>query len=166
LGTRLRSVLADRPKALAPIGERPFVDIQINMLRDQVARRFVVCMGHRGAQIRETLGDGTRLGVQIDYSIEAETLLGTGGAVRLAERFIVDQIPSGLTCSLERDVFPGTLTAGRRLAAFLSDQPFFDIGTPGDFQQFLGRSRQWSQGRRGTDSSQRARSPGHAPGGV
>ena len=34
------------------------------------------------------LGDGTRLGVRIDYSVEREVLLGTGGALRLAEPFI------------------------------------------------------------------------------
>ena len=35
LGTRLRSIVSDRPKALAPIGEQPFLEIQIGLLRDQ-----------------------------------------------------------------------------------------------------------------------------------
>ena len=87
LGTRLLSVVSDRPKGLAPIGDQPFLEIQIGLLRDQGARRFVICVGHRAAQIRECLGDGSRLGVAIEYSVEPETLLGTGGALRLAERF-------------------------------------------------------------------------------
>ncbi len=87
LGTRLRSVISDRPKGLAPVGDRPFLEIQISVLRDQGARRFVLCVGHRADQIRECLGDGSRLGVNIDYSIEPEVLLGTGGALRLAHRF-------------------------------------------------------------------------------
>jgi NDP-sugar pyrophosphorylase family protein len=88
LGTRLRAILDDRPKALAPIGDQPFLEIQMTLLREQGARRFVLCVGHRGDQIRQAMGDGSRLGVEIEYSVEGESLLGTGGAVRLAERFI------------------------------------------------------------------------------
>jgi NDP-sugar pyrophosphorylase family protein len=87
LGTRLRSVLADRPKALAPVAGKPFLELQIGLLRDQGARHFVLCVGHRAAQVQETFGDGGRLGVRIDYSLEGDRLLGTGGAIKLAERF-------------------------------------------------------------------------------
>ena len=87
LGTRLRSVVADRPKALAPVGDRPFLELQIELLRDQGARHFVLCVGHMADRVREAFGDGRGLGVRIDYSREGETLLGTGGALRLAARF-------------------------------------------------------------------------------
>lgn len=87
LGTRLRSVIADRPKALAPIDGKPFLQIQIELLRDQGARRFVLCVGYMAEQIQEYFGDGRALGVRIDYSLEGEQLLGTGGAIKLAERF-------------------------------------------------------------------------------
>jgi NDP-sugar pyrophosphorylase family protein len=85
LGTRLRPVVADRPKGLAPIGEKPFLEIQIELLREQGADRFVLCVGHRAEQIREHFGDGRRWGVRIDYSIETGELLGTAGALKLAE---------------------------------------------------------------------------------
>src|SRR5437773_2245856 len=85
LGTRLRAVLPGQPKGLAPIGEQSFLEIQIQLLRDQGARHFVLCVGYLADQIRTTLGDGTRLGVRIDYSIEADRLLGTAGALKLAE---------------------------------------------------------------------------------
>ena len=87
LGTRLRPVLADRPKGLAPIGERPFLEIQIDLLRRQGARRFVFSIGHLAQQIQDHFGDGRGFGVQIDYSVEGPQLLGTGGALKLAERF-------------------------------------------------------------------------------
>jgi NDP-sugar pyrophosphorylase family protein len=87
LGTRLRPVLADRPKALAPVGERPFLELQIGLLRDQGARHFVLCVGHMADRVEAAFGDGSALGVRIDYSVEGETLLGTGGALKLAERF-------------------------------------------------------------------------------
>ncbi|MGL6095264.1 MAG: nucleotidyltransferase family protein, partial [Fimbriiglobus sp.] len=87
LGTRLRSVVADRPKALAPVADRPFLELQIELLRGQGARHFVLCVGHRSAQVRDEFGDGRRLGVRIDYSEEGDDLRGTGGALQLAERF-------------------------------------------------------------------------------
>jgi mannose-1-phosphate guanylyltransferase len=87
LGTRLRGVLPDRPKGLAPIGDQTFLEIQISLLRDQGARRFVLCVGHMASQIEDCLGDGSRLGVDIRYSHETGALRGTGGALRLAERF-------------------------------------------------------------------------------
>ena len=87
LGTRLRAAVGDRPKGLAAVGDRSFLEIQIGLLRDQGARRFVLCIGHRAQQIREALGNGIELGVDIHYSVETEQLLGTAGALRLAERF-------------------------------------------------------------------------------
>ncbi len=87
LGTRLRPALSDRPKGLAPVAGRPFLRIQIELLRGAGARQFVLCVGHRGEQIRETFGDGSELGVRIEYSVEGERLMGTAGALKLAERF-------------------------------------------------------------------------------
>lgn len=88
LGTRLRSVLPDRPKGLAPIGARSFLDIQIHLLRKQGAQHFVLCVGHQAEQIRAEFGDGSARGVQIEYSVEApDHLLGTAGALKLAERY-------------------------------------------------------------------------------
>ena len=87
LGTRLRSVVADRPKGLAAIGDRSFLEIQIGLLRDQGTRHFVLCIGHRAEQIRDAFGNGAALGVRLDYSIETEELLGTAGALKLAQRF-------------------------------------------------------------------------------
>jgi NDP-sugar pyrophosphorylase family protein len=84
LGTRLRPVVPDTPKALAPLGGRPFLEYQIEWLARQGIRRIVLCVGYRSQEIMQYFGDGGRWGVQIDYSVE-ETLLGTGGALRLAQ---------------------------------------------------------------------------------
>lgn len=87
LGTRLRSVVEDRPKALAPIGDTPFLTLQLELLRDQGARRFVLCVGHMADLIAAEYGDGRSLGIQIEYSREGGQLRGTAGALKLAERF-------------------------------------------------------------------------------
>jgi len=85
LGTRLRSEVSDRPKALAPVGEKPFLQLQIEALRDTGATRFVLCVGHMADHIEAAFGDGSALGVRVDYSRDGDTLLGTGGALKRAE---------------------------------------------------------------------------------
>ena len=84
LGTRLGPVVADRPKALAAVGDRPFLAVQLELLRGRGARHFVLCVGHMAEQIETTFGDGAPLGVRIDYSRDGEKLLGTGGALKRA----------------------------------------------------------------------------------
>jgi NDP-sugar pyrophosphorylase family protein len=88
LGTRLRSVLPERPKCLAPVGAHSFLEVQIDLLRRQGARRFVLCVGHQAGQVRQAFGDGREWDIRIDYSEETERLLGTGGALKQAEGFI------------------------------------------------------------------------------
>jgi NDP-sugar pyrophosphorylase family protein len=85
LGTRLRPAVADRPKALAVVGDRPFLAVQLELLRTRGAKRFVLCVGHMAEQIEAAFGDGSALGVQIDYSRDGEQLLGTAGALKRAE---------------------------------------------------------------------------------
>lgn len=87
LGTRLRPVVSDRPKALAPVDGAPFLRLQLEPLRERGARHFVLCVGHMAEQIESAFGDGSALGVRIDYSRDGEKLLGTGGALKRADRF-------------------------------------------------------------------------------
>jgi NDP-sugar pyrophosphorylase family protein len=87
LGTRLQPVLPDRPKGLARIGSDSFLRIQIRLLRGQGFRQFVLCVGHRAQQVQSALGDGRKLGVGIEYSVEEGGLLGTAGALRQAARW-------------------------------------------------------------------------------
>jgi NDP-sugar pyrophosphorylase family protein len=84
LGTRLRAAVPDRPKGLAPVGERPFLEIQLELLRAQGARRIVLCVGWQAEHIQARLGDGAALGLAITYSVETAGLLGTAGALALA----------------------------------------------------------------------------------
>lgn len=83
LGTRLKPRFGDLPKALAPLGGRPFLTRQIEWLSSNGVRDVVVCAGYGADQLRETLGDGAKLGVSIGWSVEEEPL-GTGGALKLA----------------------------------------------------------------------------------
>lgn len=84
LATRLHPITETIPKALVEVAGKPFIVRQLELLRAHGITRFVLCVGHLGAMIRETLGDGRAYGVEIQYSFDGETLLGTGGALRKA----------------------------------------------------------------------------------
>ena len=83
LGTRLRSVAPDGPKALAPVQGRPFLEYQVDWLRRQGIRRIVLCLGYASQAIVDHFGDGAGFGVEISVSVEPEPL-GTAGALALA----------------------------------------------------------------------------------
>ncbi len=78
-GTRLRSVVADRPKVLAALGGRAFITYLLDRLATQGIGKVVLCTGYLGEQVQELLGDDYR-GMQLCYSREAQPM-GTGGAI-------------------------------------------------------------------------------------
>ena len=81
-GTRLRQVVADVPKPMAPVAGRPFLEILQSVLARQGFTRVVLSLGHMADTIVNHFG--TRFaGMQIEYEIE-QTPLGTGGAIRAA----------------------------------------------------------------------------------
>lgn len=81
LGTRLREAIPDRPKALAPVGGRPFLDILVEDLIRQGFRRFILCVGHLKGQIIDRYK--ARNDAEFLFSLESSPL-GTGGALRNA----------------------------------------------------------------------------------
>jgi NDP-sugar pyrophosphorylase family protein len=87
LGTRLRSVVNDKPKPMAAIAGKPFIEYQIELLKRHGIANVTLCVGYLYRQIQSHFGEGEKWGVQINYSSEEE-LLGTAGALKLAERYI------------------------------------------------------------------------------
>lgn len=84
LATRLRPVTQRIPKSLVDVAGRPFAEHQVELLRASGITDIVFLAGHLGDMLRDTLGDGTRLGVQLSYVFDSPGGLGTGGAVRAA----------------------------------------------------------------------------------
>ncbi len=82
LGTRLRSVVSDVPKPMAPVGSRPFLEYQLDYWINQGISRFVLSVGYRHETIIAHFGSHYK-GVQLEYAIE-EQPLGTGGGLLLA----------------------------------------------------------------------------------
>jgi NDP-sugar pyrophosphorylase family protein len=87
LGTRLRPVVNDLPKALAPVGGTPFISYLLRYLENFDVRDVVLCTGYGAGQLEAYCGDGSRWNTRIRYSVEALPL-GTGGALKNAEQFV------------------------------------------------------------------------------
>lgn len=82
LGTRLRGVIDDVPKPLAPVLGRPFLFYQLDMLALRGARSVTLCCGYKAEIVRERVGEEW-LGMPVRYSVEGKPL-GTGGALGFA----------------------------------------------------------------------------------
>ena len=81
-GTRLRSVVADRPKVLAPVAGVPFLAIVLRQLAQSGFGHVVLSVGYMAGHVIRAIGD-CFAGMEISYAREDEPL-GTGGGVRLA----------------------------------------------------------------------------------
>ena len=80
-GTRIRGVLGNIPKILAPVNGTAFLDILLRRLRQFGVQRFVLCLGHLADRVRKHIGSE----IDVELSIEPEPL-GTGGALRFARQ--------------------------------------------------------------------------------
>jgi D-glycero-alpha-D-manno-heptose 1-phosphate guanylyltransferase len=106
-GTRLRSIVSDRPKCMALIEEKPFLEYQIKFLASQGLTNFIICSGYKHEHISKYFGNGEILSANVKYSVEKEPL-GTGGAIKnalhlLENNFIV--LNGDTICNLSYDSF-------------------------------------------------------------
>jgi mannose-1-phosphate guanylyltransferase/phosphomannomutase len=82
-GTRLRPLTSNQPKPMVPIVGKPCMEHILELLREHGFEDVVVTVAFLPQAIRSYFGDGTSLGLNIQYSVE-ENPLGTAGSVRLA----------------------------------------------------------------------------------
>ena len=86
LGTRLRSVISDIPKPMAPVSGKPFLHYIFLYLQKQSIRDVVLSVGYRSEAIQEFFGS-KYADINIRYAIENEPL-GTGGGIAQAMAMI------------------------------------------------------------------------------
>ena len=95
LGTRLRSVVSDRPKPMALIGEKPFMEYVVHELSRHGITDIIFAVGYKGSMVEEYFGDGSGFAapdgtpITVHYAYEEE-LLGTAGAIKNAGRFVTE----------------------------------------------------------------------------
>ncbi|HEX4373404.1 MAG TPA: nucleotidyltransferase family protein [Puia sp.] len=82
LGTRLKSVISDLPKCMAPVAGKPFLYWVINYFQKQGIEKFIFSLGYKHEIIEEYLNKELSI-INSQFSIEKEPL-GTGGAIKLA----------------------------------------------------------------------------------
>lgn len=213
-GIRLREVIHGRPKHLANVNGKPFLQHVIELLHKHNISDIVIAVGYLSERIVAEFGDGAPLGVSINYSVD-DRPLGTAGTIKHAEKYFTQDFlvingdtyididfqallqfhkknqaevtivatskfhgkggsiqvkgnrvtafsntgvgtskfenagvyifsPSALKrinkyerVSLENNLFPKMITAGRPIFAFKVDKPYIDIGTPQHLQEAI-----------------------------
>ncbi len=85
LGMRLRPLTETMPKPMIPVGDKPLLERIVTRFQDQGFSRFTLSVNYLGHVIRNHFGDGSSLGVEIDY-IEETKPMGTCGALSLMPR--------------------------------------------------------------------------------
>src|SRR5205085_1703159 len=113
-GTRLKDRLGDLPKPMIPIGGKPLLEHQVELARAHGFSEVLLLVHHRADLIQQHLGDGSRWGVRIRYTVEREPL-GTAGAV---------------LAGFGKDLFPAMLARSAKLLGYNSPEFIKDIGTP------------------------------------
>ncbi len=83
-GTRLLPLTETRPKIILPVADRPCLWYLLRSLAMGGIKEVILACGYKSELMRRTIGDGSDLGLSIEYSYEDEPL-GTGGAMKLVE---------------------------------------------------------------------------------
>jgi mannose-1-phosphate guanylyltransferase / phosphomannomutase len=88
-GARLRPLTSRMPKPLVPVVGTPVLEHILRLLREHGITQVVVTLAYLGAEIRNRLGDGADLDMEIEYVVE-DRPLGTAGSVRNAAHLLED----------------------------------------------------------------------------
>jgi len=131
LATRLRPVTETIPKSLIPINGEPFITHQLRLLKSKGVTDAVLCVGYLGEMIRDFVGTGTKFNMNVSYSFDGETLLGTAGAIRKAlplldAAFFVLYGDSYLTCDYTQIAEAFTMGKARGLMTIYRNEGRFD----------------------------------------
>ena len=103
-GTRLKAVTGPLPKPMVPLLGRPLLEHILRLLKKHGFTRVCAALKYRPEDIRSVLGDGSSLGLRLEYRVE-EGELGTAGAVKNCADFIGDEdvlvISGDAACDLD-----------------------------------------------------------------
>lgn len=80
-GERLRPITDSLPKPLVKVGGKPLIEFHLEKLAEAGFREIVINQGHLGDKLNQAVGDGSRWGVNITWSVEPPEALETGGGI-------------------------------------------------------------------------------------
>jgi len=93
IGTRLKPLTDEMPKALIPLNGKPMLEHIILKLKDAGFHNVVVNIHHFGQQIIDFLAANNNFGINIEISDERDYLLDTGGGIKKAAGFLKGKEP-------------------------------------------------------------------------
>ncbi|HSS96059.1 MAG TPA: nucleotidyltransferase family protein [Terriglobales bacterium] len=131
LATRLRPITEKIPKSLIEVNGEPFIAHQLRLLRNHGINQAVLCVGHLGEMIQTAIGDGSAFGVNVEYSFDGPTLLGTAGAIRkalpkLGAEFLVIYGDSYLPCDYNQVAQKFTMSSMQGLMTVFHNEGKWD----------------------------------------
>ena len=85
--TRLLPLTCNTPKAMLPVLNIPFLEHVLRYLSKHRVKDIILAQGYLAQPIESYLGDGSQLGVKLNYVVE-DTPLGTAGAVKNTEKYL------------------------------------------------------------------------------
>lgn len=91
-GSRLRPLTLNRPKPMVPIANRPVMGHILELLKRHHITQIVATLQYRADDIQNYFGDGSHVGVTMQYSVEPQPL-GTAGSVKFAEKYLARDEP-------------------------------------------------------------------------
>lgn len=84
-GERLKPITDSIPKPMVPVAGKPIVEYQLDLLKKHGIDQAVLLVGWMGEKIEDYFGDGSKLGMHIEYSYEdPNNRLGTAGPIKAA----------------------------------------------------------------------------------
>jgi MurNAc alpha-1-phosphate uridylyltransferase len=101
--TRMLPLTEKIPKSMLMVAGEPFISHQLQLLQKSNFSDVVICGGYLSGKIQEFVGDGAAYGLNVQYSLDGTTPLGTGGALKkalplLGKSFFAIYGDSYLTC--------------------------------------------------------------------
>ena len=118
-GTRLRPLTAATPKPMLPTAGVPFITHQLARARDAGVTHVVLATSYKSEVFSDYFGDGSRVGIELEYVHEAEPL-GTGGGIRN----VADKLHAGPDDPVV--ILNGDVLSGHDLAAQVALHREFD----------------------------------------
>ena len=155
-GKRLRPVINDIPKPMAPVKDKPFLEYLILQLKKQNIKDIIFSTGYKGSIIKSYFQNGDNWEINIEYS-EEDKPLGTGGALRKAgelvgdERFIVMNGDSFFDIEFKQLISfhedkQAVATIGLAYVETVERYGHVEIGNDGEITKFLEKGNSVSAG--------------------